>query len=297
MADFSNPAELAMSQLVEFLNQNGLGSNPLEPGGLAGISSSGFSPFLGQAQLARDRATRSQEMLKNVQDASNRQRAWSSMLSSGATSASAQSQQVSRQLMGALFNNPTLSPFLGGSDIDLVFGIQNAAQASRFRVGNQRMYAGGPVTDQLAYDLWKKADDYFFTGGYNNLSRTSGFDRTQVGQVFSVMGSRGAFAGMEIGSNFDVGAAGDKINKAVADAMRPLRLLQDVVGPKPMGELVALAESLSGISVGVKNAGQQIQATLSRSISTAASFGLNPHQYLNFQGSIVQGMTQMGFGG
>jgi hypothetical protein len=298
MADtFSNPAELAMAQLVEFLNQNGLGSNVLEPGGLAGISSSGFSPFLGQAQYARDRALRNQELLKNVQDASNRQQAFTNYASRGATAASAESQQMTRQVMGALFNNPTFSPFVGGSDIDLVFGIQNAAQASRFQAGGQKLYAGGPVTDQVTYDLWRKADNYFFSGGFNNLNRTSGFDRTQIGQVFSVMGSRGAFAGMEMGPNLDVNAASEKINKAVSDITRPLRMLQDIVGPKPMGELIALAESLSGISAGVKNAGQQIQATLSRAVETASSFNLDPHKYLNFQGSVIQGLTQMGFGG
>jgi hypothetical protein len=302
-------SDLAMMQLEEFLNQNGLGSSSTESGGLSGITSSGGFPFLGQAMRSRERAIRNQESMRQVNLHSQRNIAWNNHWAGQATQASDPNQAAFRQMTGAFLNDPAMSSWWGGSDHDLAFGLQNAVQSSRFRVGGARLFGDGPISNQLAMDLWQKADATFFKDGWNQLSKTSGFDRTEMGQIFSLMGSRGAFAGRTatgavnydektgMYSLGDTSALSADINKTVSDMTKPLRMLRDIVGPKEMGELVSIAESLSGVSLGVKNAEQTIRRTLSSAVTNASAFGLDAHSYLNFQGGIVEGFTRMGYGG
>lgn len=307
MAEFT-PSEIAIRRLEEFLSQNGLGAELMDAGSMAGMASAGFSPFFGTASRAQSNNFRGQEMIRRVNEESERSRAISTFMAGQAKTVNEEARRTATQLLGLAWNSPTVSPWVGGSDIDLAFGLQNATMASGFRLGGARLFGAGPVSDQLTHDLWSQADKFFFEGGHNQLRRTSGFDRTQVGQIFSLLGQRGAFAGAGTDAPIsydretgryklgDTSNLAQTINQKVSDITEPLRMLQDIVGPKPMGELVSLAESLSGISAGAKNAKQQITQTLMEATTNAAAFGLNPHTYLNFQGTVMQGLGQLGFG-
>lgn len=191
------PSEIAIARLEEFLGQNGLGNAPMDAGSLSGVMSSGFAPFFGGAQRNMARNMRSQDMVRRISEDNERVNAAVTWMGRQGANLNPEARKTTKQLLSSMWNSQFFSEHVGGSDIDLAFGIQNAVQASGFRVAGQRVMGSGPVSDQLTMDMWKGADKYFFEGGFGNLRRTQGFDRTQIGQIASALGARGAFAGMD----------------------------------------------------------------------------------------------------
>jgi hypothetical protein len=305
--DGFTPTTLATSNLSGFLDRS-MSASIFEPGGLAGNAGFGFSPGQSEAAWLKDRALRQQTYAMDVYRESARGQAFANML--GAQAQDNFYRRSSLQMYGTVMNMPGVASMFGGSDIDFLFGSQNAVQASGLRVGGSRLFGGGALSDRVAYDLWKASDRYFFdekAGGMGRLDRTQGFDRTQLGQIYSVMGQRGAFSGLDIGASVStVGgkldirydeAAMQKMPKAVEEAAKALRMVQDVVGGRPTLELIKISENIIGASMGTAQYAATVQRRMAEVMASSSAFGYSPHATMQLQGSVLEGLTQMGIGG
>ncbi len=276
-----------------------------EAPGMSGAAGFGFSPGQSESAWLRDRALRQQTYALDIGRESMRNQAFANILAQNRPDNAW--RQSGMQLFSTMMNSPQFAAMTGGSDFDLFAGAQAAAGASGFRIGGARTFGGGALSDRVAYDIWKTADASFFDrNGVARMEQTQGFDRTQLGQLFSVMGQRGAWSGMNLGGavtmdggkysvKYDEGALA-KIPEAMSDAAKALRMVQDVVGGRPMQELIKISENIAGVAAGSAQFASQVQKRMA-GVMAMSSFGINPMAAMNFQGSIAEGMTALGFSG
>ena len=296
---------MAVSSLTDSLNRALGGASMYEAPGMSGAAGFGFSPGQSESAWLRDRALRQQTYALDIGRESMRNQAFANILAQNRPDNSW--RQSGMQVFSTMMNSPQFAAMTGGSDFDLFAGAQAVSGASGFRIGGARTFGGGALADRVAYDIWKTADASFFDrNGIARMEQTQGFDRTQLGQLFSLMGQRGAWAGMNLGGsatmkdgkyevNYDAGSLA-KIPEAMTEAAKALRVVQDVVGGRPMQEVLKIAENIAGLSAGSAQFASQVQKRMA-GVMSMSSFGINPMAAMNFQGSVAQGLTQLGFSG
>ena len=280
-----------------------------EAGGAAGLSTSGFAPNISEMAFARDRNLRMQTMGMDAYRESGRVNLFTDMFAKGGQDNIY--RRSFQQMMGTVLNMPDVASHFGGSDIDMLFGAQNLVQASGMRIGGTRMFGGGPLSDRIAYDVAVASERFFSPGGISRLERTQGYDRTQIAQVMSIMGQKGAYTDFNLGGNIDMSGgkpvitydqgATQKVAMATSETLKALRSVQDVVGDRGMQEIINIAQNIAGAAfTSTKQAaklGVQIQSQMRELKSMSTAFGMSPMAMLQFQGNISEGLTQLGFSG
>ncbi len=194
--------------------------------------------------------------------------------------------------IGGMLNSNMLQGYTGGSDLNLAFGMQNAIGRGMRATygGSQQMFSGrGFMNDLVTEKLFDRVQDQFYgPAGAARLQHTGGFDRNQIGQMFSELGNRGAFTGMNIGelkqaadgkSEFvlDDGVA-SKIGNLATQALKTVRTLTNITGNKDIRAMMDLAEKVTGGEF-VSDPGM-INRKIQEITRTAAVLGENPQAML-----------------
>ena len=202
---------MVVSSLTDSLNQALSRTSVYEAPGMSGAAGFGFSPGQSESAWLRDRALRQQTYALDVGRESMRNKAFANILAENRPDNSW--RQSGMQLFSTLMNSPQFAAMTGGSDFDMLAGTQAAVGASGFRIGGARTFGGGALSDRVAYDIWKNADSTFFDkNGVARLEKTQGFDRTQLGQLFSVLGQRGAWSGLDLAKDVTMEDGKYKVN-------------------------------------------------------------------------------------
>lgn len=113
--------------------------------------------------------------------------------------------QMASELAGMAINNQMMAGIMGGSILDMYGGVNTAMAASGFQrmklSGGGSTYFGGAgyVNDQISRIMTMRMQDNFFTDrGGAWLHKTSGLNRSDLGELVQYMGMGGAFAGNQV---------------------------------------------------------------------------------------------------
>lgn len=180
--------------------------------------------------------------------------------------------------------------------------------------GPQSWFGHGALTDSVAFRLTENMQRQFFTNGINQIGQTGGLNRTEMGLLVNSLAARGAFAGMRAGnlvnvtvSNRDIlanraAASGateetvktiksmtegvifdvdpgfvQRVNDKIRDAARTVGAIRDIIGGRPMEELVRVMESLGGGSAASSAVARTAAMRMAGISSLAAAFGRDPN--------------------
>ena len=294
---------------------NRMPAQPFAAGGMGFMNGGGMAPFRGQEDYNTNRSYASMQMMQTITEHDFRTRALANVVQGsvyGRTGINPDSSfyKTTQAVGGLMFNNPALASITGGSALDMGFGIQNMIYQSGLRANGQRIYGGGAVTDAAAVNLFDRMQDNFFDskrGGLAKLDKTFGADRTELGQIFSALGQRGAFAGMDIGNistyggnSVQVGGADaltQKISSMTSEAAKTLRIVKDILGDLGMQELMRVTESLTGGSFSNTRDTTAMQRSIMGTLIQGQALDIDPRQVLELRKSSAEGMMAQGFGG
>lgn len=284
-------------------------------GGIGFQQSTGFAPTMSQFAASQRNHAQQMQFAEQMLQTDRRIRYMTDQLSQrmngmGLDAWAAKDPNAARftqQAIGRILSNPTISQFTGGSPMDLVFGLQTMVGNSGMRLSGQQLFGQGAVTNLLTRDLFQQFSRQFEDDrGFLDRRKTFGFDRTELAQVFSVMGEQGAFSGMDMGEikraadgSFQVGlneGSRDRITKSVSEAAKTLRMLKDVFGDRSMRELSDLAQNLSGIGIGEFGGSAAIRDRIAGTLTSAAALGFDPRRAIEFDAQMKQALEYNGFG-
>jgi len=109
-----------------------------------------------------------------------------------------------RTTIGMVMNSPMLAGFNGGNMLDLYNGVNTGMLNSGMSFASidgagAYSYGGtGYMQDTVAKKITQEMQREFFTAtGGSRLGRTSGMDRTELGQISAYIGMRGGFSGLD----------------------------------------------------------------------------------------------------
>lgn len=212
---------------------------------------------------------------------------------------------LAQQAAGRFLNSEMASPWFGGSDIDLAFGIQTGVGAAGLQINGSRIFGQGNlnnmISQQLFNDVYKRFAD---RRGFLRRDLTANFDRTDLGQMFSLLGTQGAFSGLDIGSiTATAGGTGFQINEQssrtitdlIGKTARTFRLLKDIYSDRNFTELAGLAQSLSGASITQLGGQEAIRRSLLSTVTAGEAYGFDPRRALEIHASSVQQLIARGF--
>lgn len=182
--------------------------------------------------------------------------------------------QLMASWMGASF---------GGSNVAMMQGIAQGVGMSGFQLGNNQLYGYGGGTAHVTgmlMDAMKK--EFFQANGLARLNKTSGFNRTELGEMIGVMGAQGSLGDLKFGDLNDTGGKSVEINetskrnftKKVQDTAKALRSLKDIVGDKSVTELMNIGQDLTGVQVGTAGGAGLLRSRLTAISSVAQANGL-----------------------
>ena len=195
--------------------------------------------------------------------------------------------------MGAAFGS-------GGNILGLAAGLGNIA-GSNMNLGEMGSFAGrGAVSDQVTRSLFDRVNEDFYNKmGAENLHRTHGMDRDQMGEIATRLAQSGAFAGLKAGDLvqskkglFDFKPDEEtfkKITNLTSDTAGLVRRMQDITGSQDVAKNMQLASTVSGISMSDPNAVREIEAKVRHIVNTSSALGLNP-------GTLMSSMAHRGGG-
>jgi len=124
--------------------------------------------------------------------------------------------KAASMVAGMAINSNLVAPIMGGSILDMYSGVNTGlASGGRFEMstGGTRGYHSGAgyVNDQMSRVSLDRMQDHFYTDtGGARLRRTSGLNRSEIGQVASLIGQGGGFAGMTSGELRTVGSESER---------------------------------------------------------------------------------------
>ena len=294
-----------LTQLVSVLGGSGL--NMFAPGSSGGIGTMGST--VSQLNMQRSLFQGGQQLMQDINMFSARTQYFTNPLSR-AFPGDAARQNISA-MMGGLLNNSFLTPYIGGSDFDLGFGLQNLTNASGFRINGTRSFGGGPLSDAVTMNLFKSVQAKMFDGpgGLSNLNMTYGMDRTEIAQIASLVGQRGGFTGQNLGDLTKVigtdtlstkgldSYAVDKITSTISKTAQTLRAVRDIVGSRPMAELMQITEGLTGMSGGSANFNKAAMGMITTTMGVSSAYGFDPRASLEMQSAMVSNFKSMGWSG
>lgn len=292
---------------------NRMPAQPFAAGGMGFTSGGGMAPFRGQEEYNTNRSYASMQMMQTITEHDFRTRALANAVQSsvqGRIDPNSAFYRTTQAFGGLMFNNPAFASITGGSALDMGFGIQNLMYQSGLRANGQRIYGGGAVTDAAAVNMFDRMQENFFDskrGGQARLDKTFGADRTELGQIFSTLSQRGAFAGMDIGNISTVGSGGvqvgasdaltQKISSMTSEAAKTLRIVKDILGDRGTQELMRVAESLTGGSFSNVRDMTAMQRSIMGTLIQGQALGVDPRQALELRRSAAEAMMAQGFGG
>lgn len=210
-----------------------------------------------------------------------------------------------------------------GSVLDLFAGVSNAAAGGGMTmdingVRGMGINGRGAVTDNVSRLIYQSVlNSMWSPGGAGHWRRTQGFNMSQIGDIFSELGSRGAFRGLNVGAmtpytsddlNRMISSGGAAkaealrimaqgggwkpmqlsestqrtIQQAVENAARPLRTAKDIFGDRPIPELMRLGEQLSGAGFADPGGAGLIGSRLSQIKSLAAANNMTGESVARF---------------
>jgi hypothetical protein len=179
--------------------------------------------------------------------------------------------------------------------------------------GAQSWFGHGALTDSVAFRLTENMQRQFFTNGINQIGQTGGLNRTEMGLLVNSLAARGAFAGMRAGNLVNVTTANrdtlanraaasgateetvktiksmtegaifdvdpgfvQRVNDKIRDAAKAIGAVKDVIGGRPMEELVRVMESIGGGSAASSVVSRNAAMRMAGISSLAAAFGRDP---------------------
>ncbi len=217
--------------------------------------------------------------------------------------------KASRETLGILGSHGVLG---GGSPVALMAGVNQMAAASNFRMGmyggTAQLYGGGALTDMVSRRVFDDMREKMFSRstGMADLKQTQGFGKEQMGEIFSMMGQRRMFQGMNV-ADFSQDAGGKvglkineqtftKIRETFTDTAKMLSSIRDLVGDRSIAELARSAESLAGLSLRSAPPAA-ISQRIDRLRTVSRTMGLDMGSVASLQQSIAGlGAGQVGYG-
>jgi len=176
------------------------------------------------------------------------------------------------------------------------------------RMGGGTFMGQGTLTDvftQNVYDHIQK--NYFNQLGLAKMSKTFGMTKSQMGDVFNVMGQRGMLAGISAGTLTEDKKTGETVlqtsEKSFARIDEQFRKTSQVLGVVKkmfgsngsMSELANIAEQATGITMGPGSIGAVLRRL--QNISTfAATTGLSTRTAQQLIGASSESVSQFGRG-
>lgn len=195
-------------------------------------------------------------------------------------------QVTANEVVAAMLNMPGVNQYIGGDIRSVRLGADAiVGSGAGINAGGQfqRMYGGGLVQNAVAEHLFSAMNRRFWgSSGAAQTGMTSGLDRNQIGAIMMTGAVQGAFSGLDLGS---ISRSGDtlkytlndqsfkKIEDFVKTAAKTLSSLADIFGNRSGGELLQLAQGITGLDTRqMKLAGQRIASMK----ATANVFGVDP---------------------
>jgi hypothetical protein len=236
--------------------------------------------------------------------------------------------------VSALINSGTLFN-AGGNNVDLAFGLQNVVgqgMTASGPGGNQFFSGKGFANDMVSKQFYNQVTkDFYGVAGTSNLNRTQGFDRSQIGTVFTEMGRRGMGLGLtgklrnvteadfadelagastdkerekiqaEIKTKIASGkktfeideATSKKFRDQASSALKTVRLLADITGSTDVAQLMRESEQITGNSYAEQGGADMIRTKIANLNRTATDLGMNPQSMLSMVSQLGGGQQAM----
>lgn len=191
------------------------------------------------------------------------------------------------------------SGILGGGDAGkLAQGIHQGLSAGNLRVSGispsfTSFTAGADaLTGSFSRDLYDSITRNFFPGGIAQQNRTQGFTRGDFGDMLSQLSSRGALAGMSLGS-ISMDGAGKlsktfdpttkrRINEMLEASADTLASVRDIFGNQSADRLMREAERISGMTFRDPGSARAIKGRVDQARTTARMYGMSERAYMEF---------------
>lgn len=195
--------------------------------------------------------------------------------------------QTGMAAFGALANLPGVSNLIGGSNITQGFGAAAAL--------NNRMFNGNLMMGNTPEHLAQAAQ---FNQHLNQLRAnegsafTQGFNRTEMGAAMAHLSTRGAFQGSTVGADGEFGAESENIRAT----MKMMRAVKDVFGDLPAGDLINIAEQVTGVVASSKLEISRMEQRLLNLRNMAEVTGADPRTIMETTAQLGSSLRQSGVG-
>lgn len=270
--------------------------------GAMGGFGTGFAPTAGRMQQMQFELMQTQALMRELASRDLRAVSLANRTTDLLRGPGETSGEFGRQAWGTLINRPEIAALAGGSIFDFGLGVQNILRGG-VSLDGTNVFRNDELGRMMTADVTNHLQRHFFTEtGGARLTRTHGFDLTELGQISSFLGQRGAFAGMDLGTIEDgvVNVRPEAIRamgSIVEDGAEMFRELRDLFGDRSIQELVQVAEQVTRENLGAPGAPAELANRLRNVRQQARASGMPELTVLEMQVQAADIFEQLGFGG
>jgi len=214
--------------------------------------------------------------------------------------------KVTQLLASQALTLPVISSLSGGNFMNMALGLEQAIGWSGGGIAGSEvgLAQNNPLVQQLTLDFYKVASDHFMDATGNlNLRRTSGLNREELGDVFTMLGEGGALRGEQL-MNFDSSgqlvtdeSVAQRFSERAEKLARSLSAMKDIFGGEPMRNLQARLEEFTGLSVGNALDERMMERRLMEMKTSAAAYNFgNLEAVISQQAEDVHRLQTLGIG-